>query len=85
MDIRESIEYIYILGSDIYDFSERGVSIVHPDNEVRIVLFGWWLDEVLTFGFTLTENCSQTSINVSQADFTIQTEKRVVIKYIFES
>ena len=58
---------------------------MHPENEVRIVLFGWWLDEVLTFGFTLTDNCSQTPSDVSQADFTIQTEKRVVIKYTFES
>uniref|UniRef100_A0AC34FFU4 CNNM transmembrane domain-containing protein n=1 Tax=Panagrolaimus sp. ES5 TaxID=591445 RepID=A0AC34FFU4_9BILA len=66
-------------------YTERGVSIVHPDIEVRIVLFGWWLDEVQTFGFTLHDNCSQTPTNVSQADFTIQTEKRVVIKYMFES
>jgi metal transporter CNNM len=66
-------------------YTERGVSIVHPDIEVRIVLFGWWLDEVQTFGFTLHDNCSLTPINVSQADFTIQTEKRVVIKYMFES
>ena len=64
-------------------FSDKGVSIVQPDTEVRIVLFGWWLDEVIMFGFTSVDNCTNTPEDVNQADFTIQTEKRVVIRYTF--
>uniref|UniRef100_A0AC34RI91 CNNM transmembrane domain-containing protein n=1 Tax=Panagrolaimus sp. JU765 TaxID=591449 RepID=A0AC34RI91_9BILA len=65
-------------------YNDKGISIVQPDTEVRIVLFGWWLDEVITFGFTSKDNCSQTPADINQADFTIQTEKRVVIRYSFE-
>jgi hypothetical protein len=47
------------------------------------VLFGWWLDEVVMIGFTPDDNCSNTLGNIHQEDFTIQTEKRVVVKYEF--
>uniref|UniRef100_A0A7E4V8H7 CNNM transmembrane domain-containing protein n=1 Tax=Panagrellus redivivus TaxID=6233 RepID=A0A7E4V8H7_PANRE len=66
-------------------YTEKGVSIVQPGVQVRIVIFGWWLDEVLHFGFTHSENCSDTLNNVNNGDFTIQTEKRVVIEYTFEA
>lgn len=64
-------------------YTERGISIVQPGTVVRIVLFGWWLDEVIMIGFTPTNNCSNTLQNISQADFTIQTEKRLVVKHEF--
>jgi len=64
-------------------YNDKGVSIVQPDTEVRVVLFGWWLDEVIMFGFSSVDNCSNTPQDINQADFTIQTEKRVVIRYTF--
>lgn len=67
----------------ITPFSEKGISIVQPDTVVRIVLFGWWLDEVILIGFADTDSCSNTLMNVSQADFTIQTERRLVVDYSF--
>ncbi|KAK0404571.1 hypothetical protein QR680_017517 [Steinernema hermaphroditum] len=65
-----------------HGYTDKGVSIVHPDTTLRVVLFGWWLDEVMQVAFTLS-NCNSTYLNVSQADFMIQTEKRVVIKAEF--
>jgi hypothetical protein len=63
-------------------YTEKGISIVLPDTVVRVVLFGWWLDEVILVGFTDTD-CSNTIMNVTQADFTIQTERRLVVDYSF--
>jgi hypothetical protein len=49
-----------------------------------VVLFGSFLDDISLIGFTANENCSQTLVNVQQEDFTIQTERRIVIIYEFE-
>ena len=54
-----------------------------PETLVRVVLFGFWLDEVILVGFTPSDNCSNTIVDVPQEDFTIQTEKRIVIMYEF--
>uniref|UniRef100_A0A914HM24 Metal transporter CNNM2 n=1 Tax=Globodera rostochiensis TaxID=31243 RepID=A0A914HM24_GLORO len=63
--------------------SEKGVSIVEPDTPVRVVLFGSFLDEIDTVGFTNTENCTNT-LRIGQNDFAIQSERRIVIIYEFE-
>jgi hypothetical protein len=70
--------------ANINKFSEKGVSIVVPHTSVRVVLFGSFLDDISLIGFTANENCSQTLVNVQQEDFTIQTERRIVIIYEFE-
>lgn len=78
--------YTYVFGKTNFKrsfFREKGISIVLPDTTVRIVLFGWWLDEVILVGFTDSDSCSNTLLNVSQADFTIQTERRLVVDYSF--
>ncbi|KAI6205578.1 hypothetical protein M3Y94_00808100 [Aphelenchoides besseyi] len=64
-------------------YTEKGISIVQPNTAVRIVFFGWWMDEVILVGFTINDNCVKTEGNVTQADFTIQTERRLVIDYTF--
>ncbi|TKR81092.1 hypothetical protein L596_015030 [Steinernema carpocapsae] len=66
-----------------HGYTEKGVSIVSPNVFMRNVLFGFNLDSLAMVAFTLT-NCNSTYYNVSQADFLIQTEKRVVIKAKFE-
>ncbi|KAI3419685.1 hypothetical protein GPALN_004117 [Globodera pallida] len=63
--------------------TEKGVSIVEPDTPVRVVLFGSFLDEIDTVGFTNTENCTNT-LRIGQNDFAIQSERRIVIIYEFE-
>ncbi|KAK5986834.1 Metal transporter cnnm-1, partial [Trichostrongylus colubriformis] len=60
-------------------YTSRGASIVLPDHDVRVVLFGMWLEELQTVAFTTTENCSAASLVFEQADFTSQSDKRVVI------
>ncbi|RCN44972.1 hypothetical protein ANCCAN_09016 [Ancylostoma caninum] len=60
-------------------FRERGASIVQPDRPVRVVLFGFWLDELQTVSFTTTDNCTATPLIFEQVDFIIQTDKRVVV------
>ena len=55
-----------------------------PHTPVRVVLFGSFLDDIALVGFTPSENCSQTLMNIHQEDFTIQTERRIVIIYEFE-
>ncbi|KAI6173296.1 hypothetical protein M3Y98_01066500 [Aphelenchoides besseyi] len=64
-------------------YTEKGISIVQPNTAVRIVFFGWWMDEVILVGFTINDNCAKTEGDVTQADFTIQTERRLVIDYTF--
>ncbi|KAI6243956.1 hypothetical protein M3Y99_00063000 [Aphelenchoides fujianensis] len=71
-------------GEDTFvGYTEKGISIVQPDSVVRIVLFGWWMDEVILVGFTDTDSCTDARQNVPQSDFTIQTERRLVIDYSF--
>ncbi|KAE9415509.1 hypothetical protein Angca_006815, partial [Angiostrongylus cantonensis] len=60
-------------------YTSRGVSIVLPDHLVRVVLFGFWLDELQTVSFSASDNCSATSLVFEQVDFIIQTDKRVVV------
>ncbi|VDM50695.1 unnamed protein product [Toxocara canis] len=63
---------------------EKEVSIVHPDTPVRIVLFGFGMDDIALVVFTQNpNNCSSYVIAIAQPDFTIQTEKRVVVKAAF--
>jgi hypothetical protein len=49
-----------------------------------VVLFGSFLDDIVLIGFTPNENCSQTLANIHQEDFTIQTERRIVVIHEFE-
>jgi hypothetical protein len=74
---------LFFVNEKWFIFREKGVSIVEPDTTVRVVLFGWWLDEVILIGFTKSDSCTDTLFNVSQADFTVQTERRLVIDYSF--
>uniref|UniRef100_A0AC35U8L7 CNNM transmembrane domain-containing protein n=1 Tax=Rhabditophanes sp. KR3021 TaxID=114890 RepID=A0AC35U8L7_9BILA len=60
-----------------------GISLVIPNIRVRVVLFGWWLDELEEVAFTSNENCSSSSIIIPVDDFTIMTSKRVVIETRF--
>ncbi|CAD5234565.1 unnamed protein product [Bursaphelenchus xylophilus] len=71
--------------SGFIGYTEKGLSIVQPDTAVRIVLFGWWLDEVIVVGFTPSDSCVDTLFNVTQVDFTVHTEKRLVVDYSFPS
>lgn len=64
--------------------SDKEVSIVQPDMPVRVVLFGFGMDDIALVAFTRSSNnCSMSDIEVAQPDFTIQTEKRVVVKAAF--
>uniref|UniRef100_A0A9J2PP27 CNNM transmembrane domain-containing protein n=1 Tax=Ascaris lumbricoides TaxID=6252 RepID=A0A9J2PP27_ASCLU len=65
-------------------YTEKEVSIVHPHTPVRIVLFGFGMDDIALVLFTQNpNNCSSYVIAIAQPDFTIQTEKRVVVKAAF--
>ncbi|KAF7640235.1 hypothetical protein Mgra_00000063 [Meloidogyne graminicola] len=68
---------------DFIGYTDKGLSIVAPNTEVRVVLFGTFLDEVVSVGFTLSHNCSETVLNIVQEDFSIQTDRRIVIIYEF--
>lgn len=78
------IEPVEIGEEGFIGYNEKGISIVLPNQPVRVVLFGSFLDDVVLIGFTTNDNCSETLANVHQSDFTIQTERRVVIIYEFE-
>lgn len=66
------------------NFSDKEVSIVQPDVPVRVVLFGFGMDDIALVVFTrVWNNCSMSDIEITQPDFTIQTEKRVVVKAAF--
>lgn len=57
---------------------------MHPHTPVRIVLFGFGMDDIALVLFTQNpNNCSSYVIAIAQPDFTIQTEKRVVVKAAF--
>uniref|UniRef100_A0A915N641 CNNM transmembrane domain-containing protein n=1 Tax=Meloidogyne javanica TaxID=6303 RepID=A0A915N641_MELJA len=68
---------------DFIGYTDKGLSIVAPDTEVRVVLFGTFLDEIVLVGFTLSQNCTETVLNIVQEDFSIQTDRRIVIIYKF--
>lgn len=70
-------------GIGFIGYTDKGMSIVEAETLVRVVVFGFWLDEIVMVGFTSNENCSATIGNVTSDDFVIQTEKRMVIKYEF--
>uniref|UniRef100_A0A0R3RRI1 CNNM transmembrane domain-containing protein n=1 Tax=Elaeophora elaphi TaxID=1147741 RepID=A0A0R3RRI1_9BILA len=65
-------------------YNDKEVSIVQPDVPVRVVLFGFGMDDIALVVFTrVWNNCSMSDIEITQPDFTIQTEKRVVVKAAF--
>uniref|UniRef100_A0A8R1XU21 CNNM transmembrane domain-containing protein n=5 Tax=Onchocerca TaxID=6281 RepID=A0A8R1XU21_ONCVO len=65
-------------------YNDKEVSIVQPDVPVRVVLFGFAMDDIALVTFTrVWNNCSVSDIEITQPDFTIQTEKRVVVKAAF--
>ncbi len=59
--------------------------MVHPDSRVRVVLFGWWLDEVTDVAFTLSSNCSDPTFNFNYDMFQTQLDRRIVIVAAFPS
>ncbi|KAL3990194.1 hypothetical protein ACH3XW_30760 [Acanthocheilonema viteae] len=63
-------------------YTDKEVSIVQPDVPVRVVLFGFGMDDIALVVFT-RNNCSMSDIEITQPDFTIQTDKRVVVKAAF--
>ncbi|KAL3101095.1 hypothetical protein niasHS_001555 [Heterodera schachtii] len=65
-------------------YADKGVSIVEPDMDVRVVLFGIHLDEIDIVGFTSTDNCSD-AVLIDRNEFAIQSERRVVVIYHFAS
>uniref|UniRef100_A0AAF5RTS5 CNNM transmembrane domain-containing protein n=1 Tax=Wuchereria bancrofti TaxID=6293 RepID=A0AAF5RTS5_WUCBA len=65
-------------------YNDKEVSIVQPDVPVRVVLFGLGMDDIALVVFTrLGNNCSMSSIEITQPDFTIHTKERVVVKAAF--
>ncbi|MCP9257398.1 Metal transporter CNNM4 [Dirofilaria immitis] len=65
---------------------DKEVSIVQPNVPVRVVLFGFGMDDIALVAFTrVWNNCTMSDIEITQPDFTIQTEKRVVVKAAFLS
>uniref|UniRef100_A0A915PKT1 CNNM transmembrane domain-containing protein n=1 Tax=Setaria digitata TaxID=48799 RepID=A0A915PKT1_9BILA len=65
-------------------YNDKEVSIVQPDVPVRVVLFGFGMDDIALVVFTrVWNNCSMFDIEIVQADFTVQTDKRVVVKAAF--
>ncbi|CAD5233733.1 unnamed protein product [Bursaphelenchus xylophilus] len=70
-------------GEEFLGYTPRGVSIVFPNTLVRVVLFGWWMEEIDLVGFTSGPDCNSVVVNVTQADFFVQTEKRVIFQYNF--
>ncbi|KAJ1355560.1 hypothetical protein KIN20_013014 [Parelaphostrongylus tenuis] len=73
------VENIECEENALLGYTSRGVSIVLPDHLVRVVLFGFWLDEIQTVSFSASDNCSATSLVFEQVDFISQTDKRVVV------
>lgn len=60
------------------------MSIVRPDKEVRIFIFGIAVDRVSRIEFT-TEylNCSGAGIVVNYDDFPVRTNERVAVRLSF--
>jgi hypothetical protein len=60
------------------------VSVVQPNRLVRLVLFGYWLEELHQFAFTsATGNCSNAILSFTDVDFIQQVERRVVVTTMF--
>ncbi|CAD5230601.1 unnamed protein product [Bursaphelenchus okinawaensis] len=70
-------------GEAFLGYSPRGVTIVRPNLLLRVVLFGRSLDEIDVVGFTPSSTCRNVISNVSQADFFVQTDKRIIFEYTF--
>ncbi|KAL3099031.1 hypothetical protein niasHS_001019 [Heterodera schachtii] len=65
--------------------TDKGVSVVEPDMDVRVVLFGIHLDEIDIVGFTPTDNCSDAAVLIDRNKFATQSGRRVVVIYQFAS
>uniref|UniRef100_A0A914WFY6 CNNM transmembrane domain-containing protein n=1 Tax=Plectus sambesii TaxID=2011161 RepID=A0A914WFY6_9BILA len=72
-------------GEDTFvGYTEDGVSVVHPDAEVRVRIFGYWLDQITHVAFT-PRNCSDAPTSLQYADFALQThlERRIELEATF--
>ncbi|KAL3095551.1 hypothetical protein niasHT_024377 [Heterodera trifolii] len=63
--------------------TDKGVSIVEPDMDVRVVLFGIHLDEIDTVGFTPTDSCSDAAVLIHRNEFATQSGRSVMVIYQF--
>uniref|UniRef100_A0A0N4Z0S1 CNNM transmembrane domain-containing protein n=1 Tax=Parastrongyloides trichosuri TaxID=131310 RepID=A0A0N4Z0S1_PARTI len=64
-------------------YAGSGISLVEADEAVRVVLFGWWLDELAEVVFTDNNNCSSSNIRVPYGLFDSVTNKRLVVEVTF--
>uniref|UniRef100_A0A0N5BDI1 CNNM transmembrane domain-containing protein n=1 Tax=Strongyloides papillosus TaxID=174720 RepID=A0A0N5BDI1_STREA len=64
-------------------YAGSGISLVEADEAVRVVLFGWWLDELAEVVFTDNNNCSSSNIRVPYGRFDSVTNKRLVVEVTF--
>lgn len=77
----EALQYFEVV------YSSRGVSLVRPGVQVKVVLFGWWLDEVEAVLFAPDRTCTARTHEqlVNSVEFNVRTEKRIIFNYVFET